>query len=85
MRRFIAGAVCPQCQQVDKIFLAEEDGVEYRQCVRCGFRDARPQDNDPIATEQDQAVGVVQMAGTHHRTTDTANTANTTRPSSDEQ
>jgi len=39
-RRFIAGAVCPACGQLDKI-VVEADG-EQRLCVSCGFTEARP-------------------------------------------
>ena len=41
-RRFIAGAVCPRCGQMDKIVV--EVGGEERTCVSCGFTDARPED-----------------------------------------
>jgi uncharacterized metal-binding protein (TIGR02443 family) len=68
MKRFIAGAVCPQCQGVDKIFVSEDAVGQYRQCVRCGFRDARPDDSDQDADTIDANVaGVVQMVGTHRR------------------
>jgi len=36
-KRFIAGAQCPKCQQLDKIFTYEKDGETYRACTRCGF------------------------------------------------
>jgi uncharacterized metal-binding protein (TIGR02443 family) len=39
-RRFIAGAVCPQCGAMDRI-VVETDSDE-RHCVACGFREARP-------------------------------------------
>ncbi|NRA43022.1 MAG: YheV family putative metal-binding protein [Pseudomonadales bacterium] len=39
-RRFIAGAQCPKCEQVDKIVMYDhEDGFRYRECVACGFKD----------------------------------------------
>ena len=44
-RRFIAGAVCPRCGEMDKIVV--EVGGEERTCVSCGFTDARPEDNGP--------------------------------------
>ena len=40
-RRFIAGAVCPGCGQVDKIFV--DSDKDQRQCVSCGFSEYRPQ------------------------------------------
>lgn len=39
-KRFIAGAVCPQCAEMDKLVMfrdAEQQSV--RECVRCGYRD----------------------------------------------
>jgi uncharacterized metal-binding protein (TIGR02443 family) len=37
-KRFIAGAVCPDCQQVDKLVVYEQGNSKYRECVRCGYR-----------------------------------------------
>lgn len=39
-RRFIAGAVCPRCGKMDKL-LVDSDS-QQRECVSCGFTDARP-------------------------------------------
>jgi hypothetical protein len=36
MRRFIAGAVCPQCRQIDRIVVEATDGGRRRRCVDCG-------------------------------------------------
>lgn len=47
-RRFIAGAVCPRCAEMDKITV--EVGGEQRVCVSCGFSDARPEDKKPSAS-----------------------------------
>lgn len=38
-RRFIAGAVCPRCSEMDKIVAYNEDGKDFRECVSCGFKD----------------------------------------------
>ena len=38
-RRFIAGAVCPKCAQLDKIVAYAEDGKDFRECISCGFKD----------------------------------------------
>jgi uncharacterized metal-binding protein (TIGR02443 family) len=40
MRRFIAGAVCPRCGLMDKLVVDSES--DERECVSCGYRDARP-------------------------------------------
>ncbi|MBT8149046.1 MAG: YheV family putative metal-binding protein [Pseudomonadales bacterium] len=36
-KRFIAGAVCPQCNKLDKIFTYTESGQQWRACVACSF------------------------------------------------
>jgi uncharacterized protein len=38
-KRFIAGAVCPQCRAVDRIVVEQHEGVRRRRCVACGFTD----------------------------------------------
>lgn len=35
-KRFIAGAVCPQCKAMDTMMLYLEHGVEKVECVQCG-------------------------------------------------
>ena len=38
LRRFIAGAVCPRCAEMDKLVLYRNDeGQQVRECVRCGY------------------------------------------------
>lgn len=39
--RFIAGAVCPRCAEMDRIVVSS-DG-ETRSCVACDYSDARPE------------------------------------------
>jgi len=39
-RRFIAGAVCPHCGQMDKIVVDRD--TDQRLCVSCGFSEDRP-------------------------------------------
>ncbi|MFN2327449.1 MAG: YheV family putative metal-binding protein [Chromatocurvus sp.] len=39
-RRFIAGAVCPRCAVMDRIVVDLD--TDQRECVACGFSDARP-------------------------------------------
>ncbi|UTA47914.1 YheV family putative metal-binding protein [Simiduia sp. 21SJ11W-1] len=38
-KRFIAGAVCPSCSEMDRIMMYRIDDVDYRECVACGFKD----------------------------------------------
>lgn len=37
-KRFIAGAVCPHCQEKDTLTLWWQGGVEGVECVECGFQ-----------------------------------------------
>ena len=39
-RRFIAGAVCPRCGKMDKLVVDLDS--DLRECVACGFSEARP-------------------------------------------
>lgn len=36
-RRFIAGAVCPRCSEMDTTVMYRLDGTEHRECVVCDF------------------------------------------------
>ncbi|WIO74255.1 YheV family putative zinc ribbon protein [Porticoccaceae bacterium LTM1] len=38
-KRFIAGAVCPRCAEMDKIVAYREGDADYRECVSCGFKE----------------------------------------------
>ncbi|MCK0536950.1 YheV family putative metal-binding protein [Alcanivorax quisquiliarum] len=45
-RRFIAGAVCPECGALDKIVRVEHGGTLWMECVACDMRkdlDAAPE------------------------------------------
>ncbi|AWK15253.1 YheV family putative zinc ribbon protein [Candidatus Fukatsuia symbiotica] len=35
-KRFIAGAICPQCHALDTLALWREEQKEVVECVRCG-------------------------------------------------
>ncbi len=39
-RRFIAGAVCPECRAVDRLVVYGEPGAQQRECIECGFTDS---------------------------------------------
>jgi uncharacterized protein len=39
-RRFVAGAVCPRCAQIDKIVIDRD--TDQRICIHCGFAEDRP-------------------------------------------
>jgi len=44
VKRFIAGAVCPRCAELDRVRSWEEDGRQFRECVACGFEDSQAAD-----------------------------------------
>ena len=50
-KRFIAGAVCPKCKEMDRMMLeisedGDEEEVQRRRCVSCGFsEDYTPSEN----------------------------------------
>ncbi|MDR9424666.1 MAG: YheV family putative zinc ribbon protein [Marinobacter sp.] len=47
-KRFIAGAVCPRCAEMDKIMMFTKDNDEQvRECVACGFTDALSEQEQP--------------------------------------
>lgn len=46
-RRFIAGAICPQCAELDKIVMYDDEQQRrWRECVSCGFRDIQSHSKD---------------------------------------
>lgn len=38
-RRFIAGAVCPKCAEMDRIVTYRNEEGTFRECVSCGYLD----------------------------------------------
>ncbi len=50
--RFIAGAVCPSCKELDKIAITPDDQTIY--CLNCDFKEDKPansQENELEITE----------------------------------
>ncbi|MEQ5803343.1 YheV family putative zinc ribbon protein [Halomonas sp. H10-9-1] len=41
-KRFIAGAICPRCAEMDRIRSWEQNGIRYRECVNCDFFEQLP-------------------------------------------
>ena len=48
--RFIAGAICPSCGQIDRLQVLEVEGEQLRRCVACGHE-------DDLSTTASQATG----------------------------
>ena len=38
--RFVAGAGCPRCQEMDRMVI--DGSTDERRCIACGFVEARP-------------------------------------------
>lgn len=78
-RRFIAGAVCPRCSEMDRIVNYKLGDKNYRECVACGFKDeirlqASPRELDTRVNQTDDrdveetAVKILQPSGkTDHK------------------
>jgi uncharacterized metal-binding protein (TIGR02443 family) len=60
-RRFIAGAVCPRCALMDRIVVDLD--TDRRECVACGFTEARPADKPPGEGGQGTARPPANAAG----------------------
>lgn len=39
VKRFIAGAVCPRCGEMDKLVTFSNDEGTFKECVSCGFEE----------------------------------------------
>ena len=50
-KRFIAGAVCPACSELDKIQMWDVAGVPHRECVACGFSDTLDAQGNSVPRE----------------------------------
>lgn len=56
-KRFIAGAVCPRCAEMDKIMMfTTDDDDQVRECVACGFTDAVSDTLEPTNPELETRV-----------------------------
>ncbi|MCG6658904.1 YheV family putative metal-binding protein [Halomonas campisalis] len=47
-KRFIAGAICPRCAEMDRIRAWEQNGIRYRDCVSCDFFEQQPIEDDAL-------------------------------------
>ncbi|MEH6344627.1 MAG: YheV family putative zinc ribbon protein [Bermanella sp.] len=56
-KRFIAGAVCPKCAEMDKLVMyRNEDDVETRECVACGYSDVMKEEEMTQTPDLDTRV-----------------------------
>jgi len=49
-QRFIAGASCPKCNEIDALLVDSED--ESIECVDCGFQQSAQDRDQAVKTEQ---------------------------------
>lgn len=55
-KRFVAGAVCPRCGQMDSIRMYRDEEREYRECVKCDFEDSQRLDGTSEPEELETRV-----------------------------
>ncbi|MBV35012.1 MAG: hypothetical protein CMP47_06075 [Rickettsiales bacterium] len=51
-KRFVAGAKCPKCQQMDTTVCYYEDEIFVRECIECGFNEKISNDDEPASAPQ---------------------------------
>jgi uncharacterized metal-binding protein (TIGR02443 family) len=57
VKRFIAGAVCPRCAEMDTLKMYRDEQREYKECVRCDYSDSMALDgSDQPESELDTRV-----------------------------
>lgn len=58
-KRFIAGATCPECNEMDTMMLFVENNVEKVECQSCKHQMSQPDNAVQGATRQfEQIIGV---------------------------
>ncbi|TDF36408.1 YheV family putative metal-binding protein [Alteromonadaceae bacterium M269] len=55
-KRFIAGASCPSCHQMDKLQLFIQNNVEKVECIACGYQKSQTKDSVEKATRGNENV-----------------------------
>lgn len=56
IKRFVAGAVCPRCGEMDTIRVYRNEIREYRECVKCDYVDGQNLDGSPEEAELETRV-----------------------------
>ncbi len=47
-RRFISGATCPGCGQIDKIYVLKDDEHESMHCSQCNYIETKTDESGEI-------------------------------------
>lgn len=58
-KQFIAGAVCPACNAMDRVLMWYVDGVPHRECVACGYSDQLDESGQPLDADAPQPLHIV--------------------------
>lgn len=60
-KRFIAGAVCPRCAEMDKLLMyLDDEDRQVRECVRCNYQDVMTDKGPQQITASEIATRVNQ-------------------------
>ncbi len=58
-KRFIAGATCPKCGELDTLMLYFENNVEKMECVQCHHTESHADKKvNQASRQQEQVIGV---------------------------
>ena len=60
-KRFIAGAVCPQCGLMDKIVVYAKENTEFCECVRCGYQQQQTLEQKPIIAKFGKKEQIIRV------------------------
>lgn len=61
-KRFIAGAVCPRCAEMDKLrMFHNEQGEEVRECVACDFSETYSQHKEKTQKAEELTTRVTPV------------------------
>lgn len=60
-KRFIAGAVCPKCQLMDKLVVYREEEIEFCECVRCGHKQQQEAEPKPVVAKVGKKEQIIQV------------------------
>ncbi|MDO6694376.1 YheV family putative zinc ribbon protein [Aliiglaciecola sp. 3_MG-2023] len=55
-KRFVAGAICPNCKAQDTIMLFFENNVEKLACVKCDYTESQTEQQVDSAKRQNESV-----------------------------
>ena len=50
-RQFIAGAVCPECRETDRLVVQNTSAGRQQLCISCGYQSAAPESNSALVPQ----------------------------------